>query len=277
MVGGHEQDYETTSEGNRCARAGDLDFGVVLFTPFFLAVAALAEHLRRQHEEALRVRFNATMAPTVAAARLFAATFPFPGAWSARATLDFIDARPPDVGHTGPDGGMLRTVPLIVDIDAVLRQPLRPSCPVTFARSHFATMTPVIVSFDPLGSRNLWRRIESFHAAIIRSYRIEFRHASLALNNLVVAYSEEVAVLSSQVSALFSFLDKHERCILTHACPRLERHRLSFPLLFGSSLHHIDDSELAMLHDSDRDDFCAMSSLQLVSRRRGFLRVGTYY
>jgi hypothetical protein len=58
------------------------------------------------------------MAPGPKAARLFAKTFPFPGAWSALATLEILEACPPDAAHTGPDGDALRPVPLVVDVDA---------------------------------------------------------------------------------------------------------------------------------------------------------------
>lgn len=58
------------------------------------------------------------MAPGPAAAKRFAATFPFPGAWSALATLEMLEACPPDAAHTGPDGDALRPVPLVVDVDA---------------------------------------------------------------------------------------------------------------------------------------------------------------
>jgi len=58
------------------------------------------------------------MAPGPAAARRFAAMYPYPGAWSASSTLEMLGACPPTAAHTGPDGEALRRVPLTVDVDA---------------------------------------------------------------------------------------------------------------------------------------------------------------
>jgi len=69
----------------------------------------------RRHEEVAHARIKATMAPEPKAAKLFAKTFPFPGAWLA---LEMLEACPPDDPHTGPDGDALRSVPLIVGVDA---------------------------------------------------------------------------------------------------------------------------------------------------------------
>ena len=66
--------------------------------------AALAEHLQRQHERLAHAQVKATMAPGPVAARRFASTYLYPGAWSAVSTLDMLSACPPNATHTGPDG-----------------------------------------------------------------------------------------------------------------------------------------------------------------------------
>ena len=107
-------------------------------------LAALAEHLQRQHEELAHARVKATMAPGPAAARRFAAMYPYPGAWSAVSTLEMLSACPPTAAHTGPDGEALRRVPLTVDVDAEFigcygsHGPSAPFGPASFGRTSLA-------------------------------------------------------------------------------------------------------------------------------------------
>ena len=98
----------------------------------------------RRNEEVAHARVKATMAPGPAAAKRFAEIFPFPGAWSALATLEMLKACPPDAAHTGPDGDLLCSVPLVVDIDAEfmgcysVHGPGVPRGPAAYARTTLA-------------------------------------------------------------------------------------------------------------------------------------------
>ena len=106
--------------------------------------AALAEHLQRQHERLAHAQVKATMAPGPVAARRFASTYLYPGAWSAVSTLDMLSACPPNATHTGPDGEALRRVPLTVDVDAEFigcygsHGPSSPFGPAAFGRTSLA-------------------------------------------------------------------------------------------------------------------------------------------
>ena len=122
-----------------------------ILQPNFFFTAALGEHLQRQHEELAHTRVKATMAPGPAAARRFAAMYPYPGAWSSSSTLEMLSACPPTAAHTGPDGEALRRVPLTVDVDAEFigcygsHGPSAPFGPASFGRTSL-TMARLMIS-----------------------------------------------------------------------------------------------------------------------------------
>ena len=127
------------------ARDGDTHGGWRSAHDRLLVVGAdVAEHLQRQHERLAHARVKATMAPGPAAARRFAALFPYTGAWSALLTLEMPSACPPTTAHTGPDGEALRLIPLTFDIDTEfigcygLHGPSAPFGPAAFGRTSLA-------------------------------------------------------------------------------------------------------------------------------------------
>ena len=55
------------------------------------------------------------MVPGAAAAKHFAELYAYP---ASMATMELLDACPPDAAHTGPDGNALHLVPLTLDVEA---------------------------------------------------------------------------------------------------------------------------------------------------------------